>query len=200
MRRWALVVGVVVLGWAKSASASSALDLVESAHRHEKANEDDIALRRYTDALSIDPSCEEAYLGLGALRARRGDLREAERVYSVALEHRPDSKASRVARANVRRGLGAMNDAIADLFANGETVEAMRTLAKWRGEDGQVPAQLAVWRRIAQLAETTNDAGLGREAHTMVKALVLLVGPADPAAAPSDERNQRKLIAKLAKR
>lgn len=198
MRR--LVLALLLLAWPKVAEASGALDLVESARQHERAHEEEVALRRYSDALSLDPSCEPAYLGLGALRARRGDLREAERVYSVALEHRPDSKASRIARAFVRRALGANDDAIADLFADGESVESLRTLARWRGEDGQVPAQLAAWRRMALLADASHDANLSREARAMVKALVLLVGPADPAAAPADDGNNRKLVAKLARR
>ncbi len=193
-----VVLALVIWMWPTPAQASSATDLVESARQHEQAHEEDVALRRYNDALSLDASCEAAYLGLGALRARRGDLREAERVYSVALEHRPDSKASRTARAFVRRALGANDDAIADLFADGESAESLRTLARWRGEDGQVPAQLAAWRRIAAFADTSHDANLSREARAMVKALVLLVGPADPAAAPVGGPN-RKLVAKLAR-
>src|SRR5688500_15335955 len=99
-----------------TAHASSALELVRIARSHEQAREEDIAIRRYMEALSLDPTCDEAYLGLGALRARRGDLREAERVYSVALEHVPQLRAVRRARAHVRRALGLRMEAVEDLL------------------------------------------------------------------------------------
>src|SRR5262249_41928699 len=71
------------------AATSSAAELVREARAHEAAREDELAIRRYSEALSIDPTYGDAYLGLGALRLRRGDAREAERVYSVALAHLP---------------------------------------------------------------------------------------------------------------
>jgi tetratricopeptide (TPR) repeat protein len=186
---------------ATPASASSALELVRVARAHEAAREDDLAVRRYMEALALDPICEEAYLGLGGLRARRGDLREAERVYSVAIEHVPSLRAARLGRAYVRRALGARAEAIDDLLAGGEDEPAaMRVLAGWYGEEGQTPAQLAVWRRIVARAETT-DAVLLHEARTMVRALLILVGPADPAATPAtDERGVRRLVASLARK
>src|SRR5262245_19998769 len=122
------------------ASASSALELVRLARVHERAREEDLALRRYTEALALDPTCEEAYLGLGSLRARRGDLHEAERVYSVALERLPQLRAARTARAYLRRALGAREDAVDDLLAAADDdISGLRVLASWYGEDGQVP-------------------------------------------------------------
>lgn len=184
------------------ASASSALALVKIARAHEASREDDLAVRRYMEALSLDPTCEEAYLGLGALRARRGDLREAERVYNLALEHVPGLRAARLGRAYVRRALGARAEAIDDLLRGSEEEPAaLRVLATWYGEEGQTPAQLAVWRRIIGRAEAMQDAVLLHEARTMVRALVILVGPADPAAAPAtDDKSFRKLASMLARK
>ncbi|MBX3215934.1 MAG: hypothetical protein KF850_28095 [Labilithrix sp.] len=183
---------LVLLAVAGDASASSALELVRSARALEAAQQDDLALRRYMDALSLDPTCEEAYLGLGSLRARRGDLRESERVYSVALEHLPGLRDARIARAHVRRALGARDEAVDDLLAGAEDdVAALRVLAAWHGEDGLAPAQLSVWRRIAARAAASEDAALMREARTMIRALVILVGTADPAASPPGERSSR---------
>ncbi|MBX3263232.1 MAG: tetratricopeptide repeat protein [Labilithrix sp.] len=185
----AALVGLAVAG---DASASSALELVRSARALEAAQQDDLALRRYMDALSLDPTCEEAYLGLGSLRARRGDLRESERVYSVALEHLPGLREARLARAHVRRALGARSEAVDDLLTGAEDdVAALRVLAAWHGEDGLTPAQLSVWRRIAARAAAIEDAPLMREARTMIRALVILVGTADPAASPPDESSAR---------
>ncbi|MDF2697904.1 MAG: hypothetical protein K0S65_6287, partial [Labilithrix sp.] len=163
---------------------------------------EDLALRRYMEALALDPTCEEAYLGLGSLRARRGDAREAERVYSMALEHLPGLRAARLARAHVRRSLGANVEAAEDLLTGAEDdVAALRILASWYAEDGLRPAQLSVWRRIAVRAEGMHDASLVHEARTMVRALVILVGTADPAASPPDDGDRlRRMISVLAKR
>jgi tetratricopeptide (TPR) repeat protein len=211
MKRWtwlrplaATASALLVLGSERPASAaSSALELVRSARAYEQAHEEDLALRRYMEALSLDPTCEEAYLGLGSLRARRGDLRESERVYSVALEHVPALRAARLARAYVRRALGATSEAVEDLLTGTEDdVGALRILASWHAEDGQRPAQLAVWRRIATRAEATQQAALLHEARTMVRALVIIVGPADPAASPPDDRDRglRRAISIVARR
>jgi tetratricopeptide (TPR) repeat protein len=192
----------LVLLAATPARASSALDLVEIARAHEAAHEEDLALRRYTEAISLDPTCEEAYLGLGRLRARRGDLREAERVYNLALEHLPQLRAARVGRAYVRRALGARTEAMDDLLTGAEDdPAALRILAGWYGEEGQTPAQLAVWRRILARAEATQDATLLHEARNTVRALVILVGPADPAASPATgDKTFRRFVATLARK
>lgn len=185
------------------AAASSALELVRIARAHEVSRQEEMAVRRYMEALALDPTCEEAYLGLGALRSRLGDLREAERVYSLALEHLPQLRQARLARAYVRRALGARTEAIDDLLSAGgahDDPAALRVLAGWYGEDGQTPAQLAVWRRMLARAEASQDAQLLHEARTTVRALVILVGPADPAAAPPGDDRVRRLVATLARR
>lgn len=190
-----------VVGWNTPAAASSALELVQMARAHEQAHDEDVAVRRYSEALSLDASCEEAYLGLGSLRARRGDLRESERVYSVAIEHVPTSRTARTARAYVRRALGANAAAIDDLLAGAEDeVTALRVIASWHAEDGQTPAQLSIWRRIAARAESTKELTLLQQARTMVRALVIVVGTADPAASPPDSRGVRRTVSALARR
>ena len=190
------------LASSRPAAASTALDMVRAAKALEAAKEEDLAVRRYMEAIAFDPTCEEAYLGLGSLRSRQGDLREAERVYSLALEHLPALRAARLGRAYVRRALGARAEAVEDLSTGGEEDStAMRILASWYGEEGQTPAQLAVWRRIVARAEATADPVLLHEARTTVRALLILVGPADPAAMPAtDDRNLRRLVATLARK
>jgi tetratricopeptide (TPR) repeat protein len=213
-RSWRVVCLIVPLLLTCSTSAlatsSSALQLVEIAHAHEQAGEQDVALRRYSEALAIDPTCAPAYLGLGALRAKRGDLREAERVYSVALEHLPSLREARIARAHVRRALGAHAEAVTDLLSGApDDVTSLRTLAGWHGEDGHTPAQLAIWRRVLAAAEAAGDLARSQEARTMVRALQMLVGPADPVTAPPLDAHVagrdasdglRRLVAYVAKR
>jgi tetratricopeptide (TPR) repeat protein len=201
-RYYAALVIITALLSARPAGASSALEIVRAARASEAAHEDDVAARRYMEALSLDPTCEEAYLGLGSLRSRKGDLREAERVYSLALEHLPSLRAARLGRAYVRRALGARAEAVDDLLGGGDVdAAAMRILAGWYGEEGQTPAQLSVWRRIAARAEQAGDAVLLHEARTTIRALLIIVGPADPAAAPAtDDRWLRRVAATLARR
>jgi tetratricopeptide (TPR) repeat protein len=199
----ACAIATVAWIWSHDAYASGALELVRMARAHEEAHDDDIALRRYSEALFIDPTCAEAYLGLGSLRARRGDLRESERVYSAALEHVPGMRAARTARAHVRRALGSTAAAIEDLLsATEDEISALRVIASWYAEDGQGPAQLSVWRRIASIAEATRQTTLLFEARTMIRALVIVVGPADPAAFPPDRTPEgaRRTISTIAKR
>ncbi len=192
---------MVTLGLSgRTASASSALELVRQAHAREATNNADVALRLYTDALALDPTCGPAYLGLGELRTRHGDLREAERVYSVALEHIPDLQSARLARAYVRRALGTRTEAIEDLLALASLAPdpaPLRILARWYAEESQTPMQLAVWRRIHVLAETVGDRPLLREARATIRALLLLVGDADPVAAPTPPFNAVRKALKI---
>ncbi len=203
VRLLSLLLQVTALTAAVPAFASSAEQLVREARAHEAAQKEELAIRRYTEALSLDPTLGDAYLGLGDLRARRGDAREAERVYSVALEHVPSLRVALAGRARVRRALGMHDEAERDLLAYAlETSDraALKELAVWYGEDGRAPAQLAIWRRLLSLAEKAGDVSLTREARTTVRALQILVGPADPVSAPSEGDDVRRAFARMAKR
>jgi tetratricopeptide (TPR) repeat protein len=193
----------VVLSFTAPAHASAAAELVREARAHEAAHEDDLALRRYTDALSLDPTYGEAYLGLGALRARRGDAREAERVYSVALAHLPTLKSALVGRAQARWTLGFRDEAELDLeeyTRSQDDPAALRQLAGWYADESRSPAQLATWRRLRALAARNGDVPLEREARTMIRALQILVGDCDPASAPAATDRIRRGIAAVARR
>jgi hypothetical protein len=134
---------------------------------------------------------------------RRGDAREAERVYSVAIAHLPTLASALVGRAEARWALGFRDEAERDLeeYAHAHEEPApLRLLATWYGEDGRAPAQLAAWRRMRALAIRSGDAALEREAKTMVRALQILVDRADPAIAPFDESAVRRGIAAIARR
>ncbi len=199
-----LVLGLVTLA-PNAARASTTVDeLLREARAHEAAHEEDLALKRYTDAVTLDASCGECYLGLGALRARQGDLREAERVFSVALAHVPAEYPLLFARARVRRLLGWHDEAAQDLeaFASKEPspIPALRELAGWYAADGQAPAQLGVWRRILVLAVLADDVAIASMARTTVRALQILIGPADPVTAPLEPSSTRRSLAIIARR
>jgi tetratricopeptide (TPR) repeat protein len=157
-------------------------------------------VRRYTEALTIDPTHAGAWLGLGALRMKLGDAAEAERVYDAALDRVPTLHDAIRGRAEARWAQGHHADAERDLdsFASitGD-VAALRQLATWFGTDGRAPAQLATWRRLLAQARGSD---LEAEARRMVRALVVLVDSADPAACPVDPDATRRALARIARR
>lgn len=182
---------------------SSAEELVLQARAHEAAHEDDVAVRRYMEALDIEPTSESAWLGLGALRMKLGDLAECERVYSSALERVPSLHAAIEGRARARWALGRHSEAEADLDAYAvleRKAGALRQLADWYSVDGRTPAQLATWRRLLALALERLDPVLEREARLMVRALVVVVDGADPASSPLSPDATRRALAAIARR
>lgn len=193
---------VLLTLWTAQASAADptvARELVRQAKAFEGEQRDDTAVRRYMDALSVDPACAEAYLGLGALRLRKGDWREAERVYDVALTHTPDLEPARIERARVRFLLGRRAEARRDVLeGHEEDATAWRTWVGFYDGTRESPAKLATWRRIGILAEAQGNAALAREARSAVRALTLVVGTADPVAAPTEPSPIRALVARLA--
>jgi len=197
--------GALALGCATgTARASTATDLVREARQLEAAHEEDRAIRRYTDALELDPTCAPAYLGLADLRARRGDTREAERVYSVALEHVPALHAALIGRARVRRVLGdaRLGDLDLERYLNHEEdLSEMRELAGWYGEEGRAAAQLAMWRRLyATALRVGAEVAVVREARATVRALQLLLELADPVISPAERDPVRLGLAAMARR
>lgn len=185
-----------------AASASSAA-LVEQARAHERVHDDLVAVRRYMEAIALDRTDGDAYLGLGALRLRMGDAREAERVYTVALENVPQLRAAYAGRARAHRALGMRDqaaDEMADYALADSDVAALRELGDWQRQDDRLPALLATWRAIYAIAARKEDAALLREARRMVHALQILVAPADPATSPVDPSATRAAIAAATKR
>jgi tetratricopeptide (TPR) repeat protein len=193
---------VLVPSLAKASVSSD--ELVRQAREHEARRDDDVAARRYSEAVGLEPTAGAAYLGLGALRLRHRDFREAERVYAVALAQVAGLHVALAGLARARWGLGRHVDAEATmetyLAAEPGDVEALREVATWYGADGFAPAQLAAWRRLLVLAGASNDEGGVRAARATVRALQLLIGPADPAAAPVAPSPTRATIARVARR
>jgi tetratricopeptide (TPR) repeat protein len=183
--------------------SSSAEELVRQALAHEAAHEDDVAIRRYMEALTIEPTNANAWMGLGALRMKMGDAAEAERVWSSALDHVPSLHRALELRARARWALGLRRQAEADLdaYATMEgSAASLRELAEWYGMDGRTPAQLATWRRLLAVALEQGDVVAEHEARRMVRALIILVDGADPASSPAQPDATRRALASIAKR
>jgi tetratricopeptide (TPR) repeat protein len=197
---WVTLLTASLVGRSALASTSSD-ELVQQARAHEAANEDDLAARRYTEALTIDGLNAAAWLGLGELRMRAGEPSEAERVYTAALERLPLLVEALLGRAHARWASGQHAKAEADLqsFADksGEP-SAYRELAEWFGADGRAPAQLATWRRILAIGSESEAAV--NEARRMVRALARIVDGADPAGSPIEPDPVRLALARMARR
>jgi tetratricopeptide (TPR) repeat protein len=186
-----------------AAGASSADELVRQARAHEAVHEDDVAVRRYMEALSVDATSADAWMGLGALRMKLGDASEAERVYAAALQRVPSLHGAMAGRARALWAIARRREAeeALDAYATLENDDAaLRELAGWYGSEGRTPAQLATWRRILARASSGADGPATREARRMVRALVILVDGADPAASPAQPDATRRALAAIARR
>jgi tetratricopeptide (TPR) repeat protein len=197
---WAALL-VASLACPSAFGSESSDELVRQARAHEAAHEDDLAARRYTEALTLDALSAAAWLGLGELRIRTGEPIEAERVYTAALARLPLLIEALKGRAEARWVSGRRADAEADLQTFSEASadpSAYRELANWFGADGRAAAQLAIWRHILAMP-AQSDAAL-REARRMITALIIIVGYADPACWPIEPDPTRLALARICPR
>jgi hypothetical protein len=189
------------------ARASTCDDIVGEARGHESKGDGDVALRQYSAAISLDPTCSAAWLGLASLRARMGETTEAERVYTAALSRLPTLTAAMAGRARARWQLGHTDEAEQDMLHYADTslgsesrgaLAALEELASWYASVHRAPAQLGVWRRILALAlfAGADAATLGR-ARAQVTALSLVVATADPVTHPPRVDLLRSVAARL---
>jgi len=204
VHRSSLLAGLAALTlstWVGAARASSSADeLVRQARTHEAAHDEDVAVRRYMEALELDPVNEDAWMGLGALRLRLGEAAESEKVFDAALQRVPTLHRAIQGRARARWAQGRHGDAESDLesyAALEPDAEALRELSTWYAADGRTPAQLSVWRRLLVMAA---DDAAQKEARRMVRALVILVDKADPASSPVLPDASRRAMAVIARR
>jgi tetratricopeptide (TPR) repeat protein len=187
--------------WAGSAAA----ELTRQGREHAKSGDDALALRRFAEAVHLDPSYGPAYLELGAARERAGDFVEAERTYDVAIEHIADFVAAFRARAALLRRMGEFARETADLERVARLAEGpdtLRALAARYVEDKAWPAALVTFRRLRVLAERSGDEQLVRETGLQVRALAVLCAELDPVVAGgAAERGWvRRAVASVARR
>jgi tetratricopeptide (TPR) repeat protein len=161
-------------------------------------------MRRFADAIRLDPSYGPAYLELAAARERAGDFVEAERTYDVAIEHIPSFVAAFRARAALLRRMGELTREISDLehlARVSEGPDTLRALAARYVEDRAWPAALATFRRLRALAERNGDEQLMRESTVQVRALAVLCAELDPVVAGTAHHDWvRRALASVARR
>jgi tetratricopeptide (TPR) repeat protein len=194
-----------------AAAPSASASLLVAQGKQKEADGDELsAIKRYSDAIAIDPVNEQAYLALGALRTKRNELTEAEGVYDVAVIRVPASRALFVARGKVRRLRGHALEARQDLrrawllegnTATPEELEIVRELIAVAHEQREPAAELLGWRRLLAIARARGDATLTKEASVQSRALAILVGEIDPVTiGRSSPEPARKSLASVARR
>ena len=169
-------------GWA----TAQAIELTRQGHEHEAKGDLDTAHRRYLDAVAFDATYGAAYLALGGIEERLGDAREAERSYSVGIEHVNGFADAFIARARLRarqrRAIEAASDLEQASSMRPDDVAVMRELAGTYVASSACPAALATMRRMAAIAEENHDASAMQEAKIATRALSILVSDVDPVA------------------
>ena len=141
------------------------------------------ALREYTESLAIDSTLGDAYLRLGALRERMGDVREAELVYSEAVRLGDSRSQALLCRSHLRRAAGNPSQALSDLQAAIElepSSAALTELARYYVEAHAWSAALATVRRIATSEQERGDTARLEAARLEIRALRVLAAETDP--------------------
>jgi len=184
--------------------SDTAIELVRQGREHARDGDDELATRRFMDAIQLDPTYGPAYLELASVRERSGDLREAERTYNVAIRFVPGFAAAFRRRAAVLHRLGDAVHELADLEEAARLTDepdVLFDLAKRHVEDRAWPAALATWRRVLARSETQGDGRLAQDAKIQIRALTILCGELDPVSDGASSRDWvRRAEASVAKR
>jgi tetratricopeptide (TPR) repeat protein len=165
------------------AQSSSVDDLIRAGEAFEESAAWDRAARAYTEAATLNPASEAAYLHLGALRARTGDHREAAVALSVGLAHLPGSPALLRARSASLIERKHYEEAEADLMSLATMFPAdcaiLKDLAAVQRKRRFFLGELATWRAIHAKSE----------AAILVQALARIVDHLDPVSKPPGSTN-----------
>jgi tetratricopeptide (TPR) repeat protein len=171
------------VSWATAQAAESA----RAGREHASRGEPDAALRSFLDAVAFDVTYAPAYLALGEMYESRGDVTEAERAYSMGIEHVAGFVDALVGRARLRARARRSAEAIADLEAAAglrpDAQSILRDLVGAYVAFGALPAALAVSRRRIAVAEAQGDRRGASDARAEARALAGLVREADPVVA-----------------
>jgi tetratricopeptide (TPR) repeat protein len=201
-----LVVGAPAQARAETSWATAqAVEMTRQGQEHATHGDASVGARRFLDAINFDPTYAPAYLALGQLYEASGDPVEAERAYSMGIDHVARWADGLRARARLRARLGRPAESVGDLEAAADAapddpallVELEEAYVSTRS----LVAALAVARRREALAARHADRGALSDARVRVRALALLVGEVDPVTAGERDRGLvRSALARLARR
>jgi len=183
---------------------SMAGELTRQGREHAERGDDEVAIRRFVEAIQLDSTYGPAYLELAAARERAGDFDEAERTYDVAIERVAGFAAAFRGRAALHGRLGQSEQQLSDLEMAArisETLDVLRDLAQKFVEARAWPAALAAYRRFGALAEKLGDERAMRDASVHVRALSILAAELDPVSSGASSPNWvRRAEASMARR
>ncbi len=161
--------------------------LTQEGKAHREKGNVGLAVTRFNDALSIDATFGDAYLALASLREATGELEEADKVLSLALEHIPGFDPALFARAELygraKRFDAATSVLLGILAREPEQRAALTKVIETASKAGRFPVALAAARRLALLLGKEGDLAAAKDARITVRALTLLVAEADPVCA-----------------
>jgi len=186
---------------ARWTSLTGASVLVERATRLEAEGRLPEALAAYTEAIRLDGTDGAAILALARLRLRLNDVREGERLLTVATRFAEVAAAAHGERGLLREAQGRATEALLDLeqafaLATDDRVVAASLTNLYVQRRAWVAA-LAVQRLL--LAET-RDPALSQEAAVRIRALSLLAGPLDLVkTSTGDKAFTRRSLSRLAR-
>jgi tetratricopeptide (TPR) repeat protein len=173
-------------------ATAQAVERTRLGRDHAAQGDLDAALRSYLDAVSFDATYGPGYIALGEAYLARGDAREAERAFSMGIEHVTGFAEGLRARGKLRARLHRSADAIADFEAaeslRPEALDILRELTGAYIAAGALPAALAASRRRLAVAEAQGDKHAAGDARVEARALAGLVAEADPVSAGASGR------------
>ncbi len=184
---------------------AAARELVRQGRDYAARGEDSAAMRRFTEALTLDPAYGPAYVELGAARERSGDYPEAQRVYERGIAYAPRFAGTYLARGALRDRLGDQTQAILD-FETASRLGGAVDLSAPEAEARDLarrdwPAALARSRRWMALAASSRDPRQEHNASVQAAALSILCGEVDPVRAGARGRGWvRAAMASAARR
>lgn len=186
-------------------ATAQAAELTRQGQDHAAHSDRDTAARRFLDAIAMDATYGPAYLALGALEESTGDPREAERAYSLGIDHVAGFADGLIARGRLRARQRRVAEALGDLEAASalrpEDTGVLRELEGAYVSIDAFPAALRAARRIAEIADAQGDAAAAKAARVTVRALSLIVGDLDPVIAGASGRGRvRSALGAYAKR
>ena len=135
--------------------ASEAPDMAEIAYNqgvaYEILGDTEQARKRYLRATDIDPSLGNAWLNLGAIAERNGDLSRALQAYRAGLRNDPDNPGLVVGVIGVLRKLGRQDEAISAakeaLARNANNIEVYNNLGQVYIEEGNLELAQFVYQK-----------------------------------------------------
>lgn len=150
--------------WERERNRDLAAEAVLSANAAAERGNVAQALRKYDEAIALDPTLVNAYVGRGQVYARKGDLDRASREYENALELDPSSEEAVFAQVGVLSGLTKPEEAAKTLDtavrlnpANPKFQAARGDFYRFEGKNGRAVQSYTAAIQLSQASREHDD-------------------------------------------